>query len=508
MSLKIVGLSLLTLLALTAPVSAQTASATITGTITDPSGAVMANAPVTVRNLATGVVSTGASSTTGNYTVSQLPVGDYELTVESSGFKKYIHSNFHLAAAQTVREDITLEVGQTTESVTVTAETSLLKTESTEISQNVTLSQLNNLPILVVGATNSGFRDPFASTRLVPGIRYSNSAATGGNAVTSMVINGTPSNTYQTRLDGMTMNPTAPRTAGATMQTQPSVDAIEEVAIQTSNFAAEFGAAGGAMINMVTKSGTNTFHGGAYDYGNNEFFNAHAPYTGLRAKVRQTDYGITLGGPLWVPKIYNGKNRTFFFFSFEQFRQANLFNTPATVPTQSYRDGNFANLINVENRLVTTTAGPVTDPLGNQIRSGTIFDPASQAIAANGAAYRTAFVNNQIPVARYDPIAAKVLPLVPSPQGVNFNAGLLANNYINPTDSTRHSNIPSIKIDQNMGAKGRLSMYFQETNTLVNRSPTGLSPLPDLLSSGFSSYSSGSTARVNYDYTVTSRLLL
>ncbi len=226
---------------------AQTALATITGTITDATGAVIANVPVSVLNLENGATFRGSTSETGNYTVSQLPIGDYDLTVTAPGFKTYTHTKFHLAAAQIMREDVTLEVGQTTESVTVTAEASLLKTESTEVSQNVTLSQLNNLPILAVGASNSGFRDPFASTRLVPGIRYSNSAATGGNAVTSMVINGTPANTYQTRLDGMTMNPTAPRTAGATMQTQPSVDALEEVAIQTSNFAAEFGAAGGAI---------------------------------------------------------------------------------------------------------------------------------------------------------------------------------------------------------------------------------------------------------------------
>ena len=486
----------------------QTGLATVTGTIADKTGAVLANAPVTLRNLLNGQVLTAASSATGNYTISQVQIGDYDLTVAVTGFKTYNHTNFHLAAAQTMREDVVLDVGQTSESVTVTAETSLLKTESTEVSQNVTLTQLNNLPILVVGASNSGFRDPFASTRLVPGIRYSNSAATGGNAVNSMVVNGTPANTYQTRLDGMTMNPTSPRLLGATMQTQPSVDAIEEVAIQTSNFAAEFGAAGGAMISMVTKSGTNTYHGGAYDYGNNEALSAHAPYTGLRAKVRQTDYGFTLGGPLWIPKVYNGKNKTFFFFSYEQFRQGNKFNTPATVPGSAYRAGNFANLINVENRLVTTAAGAVTDPLGRQIQSGTIFDPASQTIAANGTAYRNPFLSNQIPVSRFDPVAAKILAMVPNPQGTNADRGLLTDNYINPTDSTRHSNIRSIKLDQNMGAKGRISLYLQETNTNVNQSPSGLSPLPALLSTGFGSFSSGTTARLNYDYTATPRLLL
>jgi hypothetical protein len=486
----------------------QTALATITGTVNDPSGAVLADAPISVRNLENGQVFTAASSNTGNFSVLQLPIGDYDLTVTVPGFKTYTHTKFHLAAAQIMREDIALEVGQTSESVTVTAEASLLKTESTEVSQNVTLAQLNNLPILVVGASNSGFRDPFASVRLVPGIRYSNSAATGGNAVNSMVVNGTPANTYQTRLDGMTMNPTSPRLLGATMQTQPSVDALEEVAIQTSNFAAEFGAAGGAMINMVTKSGNNTYHGGAYDYGNNEALSAHAPYTGLRAKVRQTDYGFTLGGPLQIPKVYNGKNKTFFFFSFEQFRQGNKFNTPATVPTQAYRDGNFANLINVENRLVTTAAGAVTDPLGRQIQSGTIFDPLSQTIAANGTAYRNPFPLNQIPISRYDPIASKILAMVPTPQGTNFARGLLTDNYINPTDSTRHSNIRSIKLDQDMGTKGRLSLYLQETNTNVNQSPSGLSPLPALLSTGFGSFSSGTTARLNYDLTITPRLLL
>ena len=500
---------ILALLAFSAALSwGQTALATITGTVNDPSGAVLANAPISVRNLENGQVFTGASSATGNYTVSQLPIGDYDLTVTVAGFKTYTHTRFHLAAAQIMREDVTLDVGQTSESVTVTAEASLLKTESTEVSQNVTLSQLNNLPILAVGASNSGFRDPFAAARLVPGVQYRNSAATGGNAVASMVINGTPVNTFQTRLDGMTMNPTAPRTLGANMQTQPSVDALEEVAIQTSNFAAEFGAAGGAMINMVTKSGNNTYHGGAYDYGNNEALSAHAPYTGLRAKVRQTDYGITLGGPLWIPKVYNGKNKTFFFFSYEQFRQRNTFNTPNTVPTAAYRGGDFSNLINVENRLVTTTAGPALDALGRQIQSGTIFDPASQAIAANGNAYRNPFPSNQIPVSRFDPVTSKILPLVPLPQGSNFSRGLLTDNYINPTDSTRHSNIRSIKLDQNMGSKGRISLYLQETNTLVNRTPTGLSPLPDLISSGSQSFSSGTTVRLNYDYTATPRLLL
>jgi hypothetical protein len=500
------------LLAFAAVSSAQTGLATITGTVTDPSGAVVANAPISIRNLATGQVSSASATQTGNYTVSQLTIGDYDLTVAVPGFKTYSHTKFHLAANQTMREDILLEVGQTTESVTVTADSSLLKTETTEVSQNVTLSQLNNLPILSVGATNSGFRDPYSSTRMVPGIRYlggSNIASGNPACCTSLVVNGTPANTMQTRLDGMTMNPTGPRLITAAQQAQPSVDAIEEVAIETSNFAAEYGTAGGAMVNMVTKSGTNGFHGSAYDYGTNEAMNAHQPYTGIRNLVKQHDWGLTFGGPVQIPKLYDGKNKTFFFWSYEQFRNKNI-NTSntTTVPLPAYRVGDFSNLLTAENRLITTASGNAVDALGRTIASGTIFDPLTQQTAANGTAYRDPFPGNKIPVARFDPIVNKVLPLVPQPLGLNADRGQASNNYQGTYNSSRISSIPSIKVDQNMGSRGRLSIYAQKTQTNVPRTPTGADAFQGPLTGSVASISAGHTYRVNYDYTVTPRLLL
>ncbi len=492
--------------------SGQTGLATITGTVNDPSGAVVANAPVSVRNLANGQIYTSASTQTGNYSVSQVPIGDYDLIIAVPGFKTYSHTGFHLAAGQTMREDVSLEVGQTTESVTVTAESSLLKTETTEVGQNVTLSQLNNLPILSVGATNSGFRDPYSSVRLVPGIRYaggSNIASGNPACCTTMVVNGTPANSMQTRLDGMTMNPTGPRLITAAQQAQPSVDALEEVAIETSNFAAEYGTAGGAMINMVTKSGTNGFHGSVYDYGTNEALNAHQPYTGIRNVVKQHDFGLTFGGPVAVPKLYNGRNKTFFFWSYEQFRNKNI-NTSntTTVPLPAYRTGDFSNLITSESRLITTASGNYLDPLGRTIASGAIFDPNSQATAANGTAYRNPFPGNLIPVARFDPIVTKVLPLVPQPLGLNASRGQASNNYQGTYDSSRVSGIPSIKVDQNLGSKGRLSIYAQKTHTEVPRTPTGADAFQGELTGSVASISAGHTYRVNYDYTVTPRLLL
>ena len=382
-----------------------------------------------------------------------------------------------------MREDVTLQVGQNTESVTVSAESSLLKTESSELVSNTTLSELNNLPVLQVGATNDDVRDLFSASKMQPGVQYSNSGLF--SAVVFAVINGTPSNTLQTRLDGATMNPTSTRLGGATMETQPSVDAIQEIAIQTSSFAAEFGTSGGAMVNLVTKSGTNQFHATAYDYAVNEVINAATPYTMLpgspnehvRNKLRQHDYGFTAGGPVWIPKLYNGSNKTFFFFSFEQFRVKNINTTlPDTVPIAAYRNGDFSNLLTAENRLVATASGPYTDPLGRTIPSGTIFNPADFQVI-NGTTVRNPFPGNKIPVTSFDPVAAKILALVPLPLGPN--ATQVGSNYLAGFDQGRVSNIPSFKLDQTLGSKLHLSVYLQRTNTGTPRTITAADDLPD-----------------------------
>jgi hypothetical protein len=485
----------------------QTALATITGTIVDPTGATIADAPIEVRNLDNGNVFRAGTSETGNFNVSQLPIGDYTLTVAMMGFKTFVHANFHLAANQTLREDIRLELGPNTESITVSADASLLKTESSELVHNVTLSQLNNLPILIVGATNQGYRDPYQAARLIPGFRYLNTGTSN-----SAVINGTPSNTMQTRLDGQTQgalrNSGTVLLAGATGMTQPSVDALEEVAFQTSNFSAEFGTAGGAVINMVTKSGTNQYHGTVYDYMINEALNAHQPYTGTRNRVRQHNWGFTFGGPVKIPKLYDGKNKTFFFFGYEQYREKKtITNAPTSVPIPAYRQGDFSNLITAENRLITTTAGPYTDPLGRTIRSGTIFDPLTQQTAPNGQQVRDPFPDNKIPLSRFDPISAQILPLIPLPTGPL--AGTQAtNNYQPPTPQSRISYIPSIKIDQMIGTPGKLSVYFHRDSTETPRSPTGFDALPELISASIASRTYSRTGRVNYDHTASSQLLL
>ncbi len=505
------GISLAAIFVLSASASfGQTALATVTGTITDASGAVVANAPVVVKNIENGQEYRTASTDSGNYTISQLPIGDYTLTVTSSGFKTYTHTNFHLAAQQTMREDIPLQVGQAAESVTVSAESSLLQTESSEIAGNFTVKQLDDLPLLTVGATNDGVRDYFAASRLLPGVQYCDSATCpgggSGNAITVTVINGTPNNSLTTRLDGATMNPTSSRLGGATMETQSSSEAVQEVNILTSSFAPEFGAGGGAVVNVVTKSGTNTFHGTVYDYLVNTALNAAQPYTGLKNAIHQNDYGLTFGGPVYLPKIYNGHNKTFFFFNFEEYYQ-NLINdtTPDTVPTAAYRAGNFSSLITAENRLVSTASGPYTDPLGNTIPSGTIFNPNSTQLV-NGAQVRTPFVGNQIPVTSFDPVAVKILGMVPQPQGPL--AAQAGSNYLATYVGSRRSYIPSIKVDHNIGSKLHAAFYFQKTSTSTPRTGTGADDLPDNITVSGYSANAARTYRLNLDHTVTPLLLI
>jgi hypothetical protein len=482
----------------------QAGLATITGTISDPTGAVIAGAPVQVRNLATGQLFTAATTETGNYTVAQLPVGRYDLTVTFPGFKTYNRSGFSLAAQQTMREDIVLEIGSQTEAVTVTAEASLLKTESSELVHNVTVSQMNNLPVLPVGSTGAGFRDPFALTRMIPGTSYV--------AGTTMVINGVPDDTVQFRVEGLTAGNTG-ALRQFTQQTQASVDAIQEVAVQTSNYAAEYGTAGGGVLNVVMKSGTNQYHGSAYDYAVNEALNAYQPYTGLRNAQKRHDYGFTLGGPVRLPQLYDGRNRTFFFWNWEQYRENTLITSTApTVPIPAYRAGDFSPLITVENnRPIRVANANYVDPLGRALLSGMIFDPATTRPAPSGTGtVRDQFPGNVIPASRFDPVSLKVLALVPLPKGINSERGQFGNNYQTPWRSKRTSEIPSLKIDQTIGSKGRLSGYWQQTTTSVQYAvgPAAGDGLPEPITQSRGTFITGYTYRLNYDHTLTPTVLL
>ena len=484
------------------PVFSQSDRGTITGTVSDPAGAVIANAPIQARNTETGVVYDAATSGTGNYTIGQLPAGSYDVSTTVPGFKKYIRQGLVVQVAQVLRIDMMLEVGANTDSVTVTEAAPLLNTETGDLSHNVTAKSMDDLPILGLGASqagSAGIRNPNAMVLMIPGAYWSPNA--------QVRINGTPNNTQSFRIEGQDASNTG--TPGVAAQTQPSVDAIQEVAIQTSNYAAEYGQVGGGMFNVTMRSGGNQFHGSAYDYYVNEFLNAGNPFTGTlvnganpRPRNRRNDYGFTIGGPVWLPKIYNGKDKTFFFFNWEQYREHVAINTQLeTVPTALYRQGIFTTA-------TPTGAAPIgTDPLGRSIFQGEIYDPLTTRTVGTQSV-RDPFPNQTIPAARFDPVAVKIQNLFPQPLGAN--AAGVVNNYVPNIPTSRITEIPSVKIDEVLGAKGKLSFFWQRTKTTAPLSFTfgNVDGLPDPLATNLGTFQNAPVYRLNYDYTLRPTVLL
>jgi hypothetical protein len=501
--LHIAALSLLVVCA----VFAQSDRGTITGTISDPAGAVVASANIEARNVDTGAISRAASSTTGNYTIAELPAGTYELDVTVAGFKKFVRTGLIVQAAQTIRVDATLDVGNTTESVTVNAEAPLLKTESGELSNTVSTQTMDTLPLLNIGSNSSGIRNPFNMVAMLPGAYYQPAAPFTGPTVH---INGNPAGSETVLVEGM--DGTNILGQGANQQNQPGMDSIQEWTVQTSNYSAEYGQAGSAVMNITMKSGTNQYHGSLYDYFQDEFLNAGQPFTNngngglFRPQQRRNDYGLTLGGPVRIPKIYNGRDKTFFFFSWEQYLQ-NLNDLPAafSIPTQAYRNGDFSQAI--------AAAGNKnlgTDPLGRPIFANEIYDPTTRSIAPNGQIVTNPFANNRIPLSRLDPIALKVQSMLPLPfcvAGPPCNAGGVVNNFQNTEPVSRDTEAPSLKLDQLIGPSNKISFFWAQTRTYT-QSGYGEDGLPQPVSYTFGGGIHSHRERLNYDRTLSPTVLL
>jgi Carboxypeptidase regulatory-like domain/TonB dependent receptor-like, beta-barrel len=482
--------SAIVVLSFTYAVFGQTGG-TITGVISDPAGAVVANAPVQARNTATGVVLPAATSATGNYTLGDLPAGTYEINVVVTGFKKYIQTGITVQQLQTTRVDVALQVGAATESVTVSDVAPLLKTETGDISHNVTTQLQDDLPMGQIGAV----RVTTEVVLTIPGVN-------GG--LTAISINGSPAASERIRIDGMDATYTlgnAYYSFGA-----PSVDSVQEVAIQTSNYAAEYGQSTGAVLSYTMRSGTNQFHGSVYDYWTNEALNSYGAYSHTRNKSRINDFGGTAGGPIWIPKVYKGKDRTFFFFSYESRpTTASNANNLITVPTAQYRVGDFG-------AAEAATANKVlaTDPLGRSIIQNSIYDPLSQRAvsATDSRLIRTAFPNNVIPLPQLDKVALAVQALVPQPQGP-LATGLIQN-YVNPYQTKTEYFIPSIKIDHSLSSRIKLSGAWGWNHQGTPGPPinTTQEGLPTLISVLAPTDWNTTNYRLNYDQTIRPTVLL
>jgi Carboxypeptidase regulatory-like domain len=472
---------------------AQSDRGIITGTVTDPSSAAVGGAKVEARNLDNGNTFNTITTQTGSFTISSVPSGKYNVAISAPGFKTANENGVEVLLNQTVKVEVALQIGQATETISVTAAADLLKTDNAEQSMNIRGDKVNELPINFGGggSAGGGIRNWLSFTYLAPGV-----AGTSANSE----VNGLPGSNFKVYLEGQDSTSNND-TAWTSTVAAASVEAITEFAVQSSNFSAEFGQVMGGLYNFTTKSGTNQLHGSAYEAWTNEVLDARHPYNHLLDKDRKNDYGFTIGGPVWIPKLYNGKNRTFFFFNLERFgnNQASAAQT-GTVPTAAYRQGDFSSALHATS---TNGSGPtvtLTDPTsGYTFLQNQIFDPQTTFTDANGRLMRTPFPNNVIPTNRLDPVALKIQALIPGPVGTQNTL-----NWVPNVITNTQQQIPSLKLDQDFGPKTKMSFFwtYQSTNQIAN--PDGL-PIP--LTSARPKIVGGSQYRLNLDRTISGSML-
>jgi hypothetical protein len=416
-------------LSLARTASAQAVTGTILGTVADTTGAVLPGVSVTVKHTETGFTRTLTSDANGEYTAASVPTGTYTVTGEISGFKSVSLSNVQVGVDQRVRADIKLEVGAMTESVEIVAQTPLVQTSSSDLSTTVTEEQIKQLPL--------NGRNFVSLTRTIPGVlrgipgsNIDGAGSLAWRASAAFSANGQRPRDNNYLLDGVDNNETWLQT----VVVFPSVDALDEFKLQTSTYSAEFGRSLGGVVNIQIKSGSNAFHGSAYDFNRNDAFDANNFFNNRAGRpkpdFKQNQFGGTLGGPIY-------KNKTFFFGDYQGLRINAGQTYLSTVPTLKMRNGDFSEI----NRL--------------------IYDPQTGQ----------PFPGNIIPHNRFDPASANVFAqLYPEPNTAGTIAanGQNLNNYlINPT-LTRNDNQGDFKIDHVLTNSNRMSFRYSNQKTERN----------------------------------------
>jgi hypothetical protein len=488
------------LLLLATAVFGQLNRGALTGTVTDSSGAVVPSAVITIRNLETNAVTKVESTTTGNYTVPNLTVGNYEVLVEAKGFKKFVRQPVALRVTEVLRIDATLEVGVITETVQVTGEVPRLNTDTPEVGTSLSNQNIIDLPLSFSGARSP---ETFAY-KLTPGV-------TGGSWTSQ--INGSTSFSKEVLLDGATVSTYL---SGHFGESSVSLEALQEFKIQTSGMSAEFGRTQGGVFNFVMKSGANDLHGSAYGALRNEAFNANTwvnNYRGVKRPLdRRQNFAGSFGGPVYLPKVYNGRDRTFFYITYERYRdRTGGFGAPnRTVPLPEFYNGDFSRL------LQTVTAG--TDANGNPVYRGAIYDPATFRQTSGGRWVGDMFPGNRIPVSRFSQVSQRLNAIakaryVPTVKDATGNYAL-ANNSVFPLSNTPEFDQHqfSVKMDQMIRSTHKISgsyTYVARPRLLLDQGGIWDTSDPEggPLSKARRQRVQSDLWRLAYDWTVTPTLL-
>lgn len=445
---------------------AQSDRGQIKGTVTDSSGLAVAGARVTLLNTSTGVRTESSSTATGDYVFPALVAGSYEISTEVQGFKKFSQTGVQVDVGRTISVDVVLQPGAVQESITVDAKPPMLDLQTSDTGTAVTRRQIQDLPMPLT----SDSRNPLNFVILTPGVSGS---VPGSTPDLRLHISGSPTSSAEVYIDGV---PIADTGANGDISTNhPSIDAIGEFRISNNSQAAEYGLASG-IISFTFRSGSNDLHGSIYEYFQNEKLNALDFPTktlgGSKAPLKQNEYGFTLGGPVTIPKLYSGRDRTFFFTSFTGFRyRPSSNNLNLTTFPNRFRQGDFSQLLGAQltapNPQNPSQNLPVVDAAGRPIISGAIYDPTQSRVVTgpDGRQYtiRDPFAGNIIPAnyAGLSRVSKQVLAQFPQAA-----TDALFNNFFRTTRSIVDQERFVGKIDQAISSRQTLSgSVFIGTNT-------------------------------------------
>jgi hypothetical protein len=453
---------------------AQSFTGSIRGIVTDASQSAIPNAKVTVTDVNRNTSQSVTTDTAGRYIFTALQPGKYDLTVDAAGFGKFEQRNLELQVQQQASIDAQLTVGSVSSTVEVKGTGALINTTSATLGQVVDNKFILSLPL--------AGRSPLALVQLTPGVSPSN-LNPGGQSNTNFTANGTRNSTADVLLDGVSVANIEQNSGITNLEYQPSVDAVQEFKVQTNFFSAEFGNTGGAVVNMITKSGTNELHGVGYEFHRNSALNANSWFANRAGRsipdFKRNVFGGTVGGPVRVPHLYNGKDKTFFFYDYEGTRQSSATTKLMTVPTAAERAGDFSN---------------TRDSNGNLI---SIFNPYSTYKTPDGKTLRNPFPGNVLPTSLLDPVALNVMKYYPAPNSDGSNPFTHVNNFYAQGVSVSDGNQMDIKLDHNFSEKQRFtSRYSLNWGSTVN--PLLLGNLADNSTNGDSS---SRTQSFVFDYT-------
>jgi len=446
---------------------AQSTGGRVLGRVADPTGAVLANVKVTLINEATGVGTESSTNTTGDYVFPQVPVGSYRVEFDLAGFKKSIQKDVTVDLNQVVTVNSTMQVGQTQETVEVSSQAPLVDTTSTQLGAVMDSKQVTGLPL--------NARDTYQLLQLQPGVQGVGGSDLfyGSNTSGAVSVNGGRgrSNNFSVNGgDGNDLFVNAPAI-------QPTPDSIAEFRVLSNTFDAEYGRNSGAVINVVTKSGTNRWHGSVYEFLRNQSFNARGYLDLRRPDDKQNQFGGTFGGPI-------KKDRTFFFVSYEGRRIVHGISSDSViVPTQAERGGNFAPF----DPSLSVGTQTVADILNARCNVG----------AAVGTAYASLFPNGVVPTSCFDPAAAAILQrYVPLP-----NPG--GNTFRSIPNENSHANQFTVKLDHRLNDKQNLTFYYYFNDGFDAQPFTRFQAATPNLLEGFGNNNATRSQQANFSHTWT-----